>query len=56
MFQAQSKEISESGAYQTTGMDVVVTAERVILIDTQVSLFDRCIMQAHSNISYCQGY
>ena len=38
MFRTQSKEIHESGAYQTMGMDTIVTAERVILIDTQVQL------------------
>ena len=37
MFRTQSKETYESGLYTTTGMDIVVTAERVILIDTQVS-------------------
>ena len=37
MFRTQSKEVCESGTYQTVGMDVVATAERVILIDTQVS-------------------
>ena len=36
MFRTQSKETYESGLYTTTGMDTVVTAERVILIDTQV--------------------
>ena len=38
MFRTQSKETYESGLYTTVGMDIVVTAERVILIDTQVSL------------------
>ena len=33
MFRTQSKKTYESGLYTTTG---VVTAERVILIDTQV--------------------
>lgn len=37
MFRTQSKEIYESGAYQTQGMDLVATSERVILIDTQVN-------------------
>ena len=36
MFRTQSKEVCESGTYQTVGMDVVATAERVILIDAQV--------------------
>ena len=36
MFRAQSKEVFDSGAFQTLGMDTIVTAERVILIDTQV--------------------
>ena len=39
MFCTRSKETYESGLYTTTGMDTVVTvvtAERVIVIDTQV--------------------
>ena len=27
-----------SGGYQTTGVDMVVTSERIILLDTQVKL------------------
>ena len=42
MFRTQSKETYESGLYTTTGMDIVVTAERVILIDTQVSSTLHC--------------
>ena len=31
--------IQESGSYQTTGIDMLVTGERVVLLDTQVSLY-----------------
>ena len=34
MFRTQIKETYESGLYTTTGMDTVVTAERVMLIHT----------------------
>ena len=31
--------IQESGGYQTTGIDMLVTGERVVLLDTQVCLY-----------------
>lgn len=35
MFRAQPKEIADNGGYQTTGVEMVVTGERIILLDTQ---------------------
>ena len=36
MFRPESKEVWENESYQTTGLDMAVTPERVILLDTQV--------------------
>lgn len=36
MFRVQSKETLEAQGYQTLGVDMVVTSERVILLDVQV--------------------
>ena len=37
LFRPQSKDIQDCGGYQTVGVDMVVTGERIILLDTQVS-------------------
>ena len=36
LFRPQSKDIQDCGGYQTVGVDMVVTGERIILLDTQV--------------------
>ena len=36
MFRAQSKDIQENQGYQTSGIDLAVTTERVVLLDVQV--------------------
>ena len=36
MFRPETREVWESESYQTTGLDMAITAERVILLDTQV--------------------
>ena len=36
MFRPETKEVWESESYQTTGLDMAITPERVILLDTQV--------------------
>ena len=38
MFRTESKDVHESGEYTTNGVDMVVTSERVILLDTQVKM------------------
>ena len=49
MFRTESKEVYESGGYQTTGVDMVVTAERVILLDTQPILSEMLLEQLGHN-------
>ena len=49
MFRTQSKEVYESGGYQTSGVDIVVTAERVILLDTQPILSETLLEQLSHN-------
>ena len=36
MFRQQSKDVQDQQGYQTAGIDVAVTGERIILLDTQV--------------------
>lgn len=36
VFRTETKEVWESESYQTTGIDMAITPERVILLDTQV--------------------
>lgn len=36
MFRPETREVWESESYQTTGLDMAITPERVILLDTQV--------------------
>ena len=38
LFRPQSKDIQDCGGYQTVAVDMVVTGERIILLDTQVSV------------------
>jgi len=40
MFRTQSKEGDESGGYHTAGVEVMVTAERIVLLDSQPILSD----------------
>ncbi len=40
MFRTQSREVYESGGYHTAGVEMMVTAERVILLDSQPILSD----------------
>ena len=40
MFRTQSKDVYESGGYHTAGVEMMVTAERVILLDSQPILSD----------------
>ena len=40
LFRPQSKDIQDCGGYQTVGVDMVVTGERIILLDTQVSIYN----------------
>ena len=49
MFRTQSKEVYEGGGYQTSGVDMVVTAERVILLDTQPILSETLLEQLSHN-------
>ena len=51
MFRPESKEVYENGGYQTSGVDMVVTAERVILLDTQPVLSDTLLDQISHNES-----
>lgn len=51
MFRTQGKETSESGGVQTTGVDMVVTAERVILLDTQPVLSETMLEHISKNES-----
>lgn len=51
MFRTQSKEVYESGGFQTAGIDMVVTAERVILLDTQPVLSETLLEQISKNES-----
>ena len=51
MFRTQSKEVHDSGGYQTTGVDMVVTAERVILLDTPPVLSEAQFEQLSQNES-----
>ena len=51
MFRTQSKETYESGGFQTTGVDMVVTAERVLLLDTQPVLSETLLGQISRNES-----
>jgi len=43
--------VQESGAYQTTGIDMLVTGERVVLLDTQV-----CSAGRTGTFSWMHGY
>ncbi len=45
MFRTQSKEVWENGGYQTTGVDMVITGERVVLLDTQPVLSESLLEQ-----------
>ena len=36
VFRPETKEVWESDSYQTAGLDMAVTPERVVLLDTQV--------------------
>ena len=38
VFRPETKEVWENESYQTTGLDMAVTPERVILLDTQVGV------------------
>ena len=49
MFRTQSKEVYENGGYQTSGVEMVVTAERVILLDTQPVLSETLLEQISQN-------
>lgn len=49
MFRTQSKEVWESGALQTAGVEMVVTGERVILLDTQPVLSESILEQLTDN-------
>ncbi len=49
MFKTQTKDIYESGSYTTTGVDMVVTAERIILLDTQPVLSETLLDQISHN-------
>lgn len=51
MFRTQSREVVEAGGYQTAGVDVVVTAERAILLDTQPVLSETLLEQISLNES-----
>ena len=51
MFRTQSKEMYENGGYQTSGVDMAVTAERVILLDTQPVLSETLLQQISKNES-----
>ena len=39
MFKPQTKEMLEVGAHQTAGVDMFVTPERLVLLDTQVRVY-----------------
>jgi len=41
--------VQESGAYQTTGIDMLVTGERVVLLDTQPILSEAMLDQFTQN-------
>jgi len=43
LFRPQSKDIQDCGGYQTNGVDMVATGERIILLDTQVNLMCLCM-------------
>ncbi|XP_067666070.1 nonsense-mediated mRNA decay factor SMG9-like [Haliotis asinina] len=49
VFQPQTKEVKENGAHQTNGIDMYVTPERIIFLDTQpvlsASILDQMIHQ-----------
>ena len=49
MFRPQSKDMYENGGYQTAGVEMVVTAERVILLDSQPILSDTLYDQLCTN-------
>ena len=51
MFRTQSKEVWESGGYQTNGVEMVVTGERVVLLDTQPVLSESLLEQLTDNES-----
>ena len=44
----------ESGGYQTTGVDMLVTGERVVLLDTQVSPYQNSPQQRLTLVSSTQ--
>ncbi len=45
MFRTQSKEVWENGGYQSTGVEMVITGERVVLLDTQPVLSESLLEQ-----------
>lgn len=49
MFRTQSKEVCEGGGYQTTGVDMVVTGERIVLLDAQPILSEAMLEQFLQN-------
>lgn len=49
MFRPQSREQSEGGAFQSTGVDMIVTAERTILLDAQPVLSESMLEQFQSS-------
>jgi hypothetical protein len=51
MFRPESKEVWENESYQTTGLDMAVTPERVILLDTQPVLSEAMLAQFSDNPS-----
>lgn len=49
LFRPQSKDIQDCGGYQTVGVDMVVTGERIILLDTQPILSSAMLEQFTQN-------
>ena len=52
LFRPQSKDIQDCGGYQTVGVDMVVTGERIILLDTQVSVHNPSVC-VHMCVCVC---
>ena len=51
LFRPQSQDIQDCGGYQTVGVDMVVTGERIILLDTQVIILSVCVYDAYTTYS-----
>lgn len=56
MFRPETREVWESESYQTTGLDMAITPERVILLDTQVLMDTVKCVEGKSVCVMCSTY